>query len=248
MISAFVAGICSLTVAANAASPGGMIEMATHSAVEIQDEVLALPGRTAGEVRVFTSPERADEVSSKLKGLAESVAIERRDLTADEGAEILAREGVLFESKDYGRPLVELVAGIGMPNLLNARVEVSVADSWSVGLGGGIGLLPAAVEATVRWTPPGLTLGDGKRNQLSLGLGPDLLVMPWDGMVAFILAGSVELEYLHWFSESFGFTIGTRWGLGATTEFGPSQSTQSFKIEPALNIVLLQLGIVVGKR
>ena len=242
-------GIWIALAAGQALAGGSLIEMAGQNPVfDVQGEVLALPGRSAGELRVFTSAERAAEVAVKLQGLAKEVIITARELSADEGSELLAREGVLYEDNAYGRPLVEIVAGIGMPNLLNARVEVSVADSWSIGLGGGIGLLPASVEATVRWTPPGLTLGDGKRNQLSLGIGPDLLVMPWDGMVAFILAGSVELEYLHWFSKSFGFTIGTRWGIGATTEFGSAQSTQTPKIEPALNIVLLQLGIVVGKR
>ena len=154
---------------------------------------------------------------------------------------------VISESPtNWGRPWVEVVVGVGLPNILNARAEVRVTDQWSVGLGGGVGLLPAAVELTARYTPGWACWNCDGRLQASLSLGPDVMIIPDQGRVAVIVAGALEAEALVWLSEGLGLTLGTRWGVGATRDFGPD--SYSLRVEPAFTVVLLQVGAVFGTR
>jgi len=135
---------------------------------------------------------------------------------------------------------------VGLPNIFNARAEVRVSDQWAVGLGGGVGLLPSAGELTARYTPGWACWNCQGRAQASLSFGPDVVIMPNQGRVAVILAGAIEAEALVWLTEGLGLTIGTRWGLGVTRDFGPD--SYSLRVEPALNVVLLQVGAVFGAR
>ncbi len=158
-------------------------------------------------------------------------------------AELSRRAGKRFED----HPWVIVRAGIGLPNLVFASIEIYVAREWTVELGAGTGLLPPIFEGAVRYRPEAMCWGCGGRNSLSLGVGVDggfygnnsdpTLV---NGL---LLMGSVDLMYMHRFAEHFGFVIGSRLGLGLVTERGYGY-VNAWKFEPTVKVQLVQIGLV----
>jgi hypothetical protein len=115
-----------------------------------------------------------------------------------------------------------------------------------VGGPAGVGLLPAVFEGAIRYRPQATCWGCDGRNSFSIGFGVDTGVYGTNSdpyaLQGVLVTGTVDLMYMHRFAEHFGFVVGTRWGIGAVTEFG--DSAVSGRLEPTLKIQLLQIGIV----
>jgi hypothetical protein len=213
-------------------------EFAARGGIDLdQLEILVIPEGYQSRIFVFASERQAAPMGrgSEIRQAALAAHL------ASSGMEVVSESPV-----NWGRPWVEVVVGVGLPNIFNARAEVRVTDQWAVGIGGGVGLLPAAGELTARYTPGWACWNCQGRAQASLSFGPDVVVMPDQGRVAVILAGAIEAEALVWLTEGLGLTIGTRWGLGVTRDFGPD--SYSMRVEPALTVGLLQVGAVFGAR
>src|SRR5262245_60620548 len=94
---------------------------------------------------------RAVFTSDVVEGILVSGKYESEELTQEE-AEALAKErGVPMPAApagaaNYGRPWVIVKAGIGLPNLLAAAVEIFVHRNVTVEVGAGVGLLPTVFE------------------------------------------------------------------------------------------------------
>lgn len=138
------------------------------------------------------------------------------------------------------RPTAILRAGVGLPNLLSAQAEVFVSESWSIEVGGGVGLLPATVTVGTRWTPQAtcwLGCWEGHSVRLSPGL-------TWYAFPSQVSDGLLTLNGdLAWFYRSeagIGVSAGLRAGLGMA--YGRSQDR--FKPELGMEVYPLLLGVV----
>ncbi|MCC7440697.1 MAG: hypothetical protein IT285_03625 [Bdellovibrionales bacterium] len=146
---------------------------------------------------------------------------------------------------EWGRPWFVLKAGIGLPNLVSASVEIFILREWTIELGTGAGLLPSVFEGSIRWRPDATCWGCDGKNFLSLGFGIDPAVYfngegSQNGTVGLMLTASVDIMYIRRFAEHFGFYIGSRIGAGVVTEVPPGDWNGKF--EPTLTIHLIQIG------
>ncbi|MCB9791146.1 MAG: hypothetical protein H6741_00310 [Alphaproteobacteria bacterium] len=131
-------------------------------------------------------------------------------------------------------------AGVGIPGLLNTHLELR-QPRWAVEAGVGVGLLPPAYELCGRWRPERTCWGCGGPNELALSFGLQGLVLPLNAGAAFILAPEVDAAYTHRFQGPVGVYLGTRLGMGITTEINGDGDWAH--LEPGGNIVLLQGGL-----
>lgn len=148
------------------------------------------------------------------------------------------------DDDDYGRPWFIVKAGIGIPNLVNAHVEVFVDRNWTVELGVGAGLLPMGFESSIRRRPEATCWDCDGDNSFSIGYGLDTLFAGTEGPsggVAILMTASVDVMYIHRFAKHVGLMVGSRAGIGLTTELGTGRAW--WKLEPGLNIILLQAGL-----
>lgn len=231
-------GILFLLLAASVTN--GRTARADVDPIEVDDEsgYLSMPAHFDSKVVERLMSGRDVEISElddeEARALAESRGIELPAVPA----------GRDENDGNWGRPWFVVKAGVGLPNLLNAHVEIFVHRNWTVEVGGGWGLLPMAVEGSIRWRPDATCWGCDGRNFFSLGFGVDTLVGGTEGSaggVALLVTASVDAMYIHRFAKHFGLVAGTRWGVGATTEFGAGRNPSH--VEPALNIVLLYVGL-----
>jgi len=144
-------------------------------------------------------------------------------------------------------PWFILRAGIGLPNLVFASIEIYVKREWTVELGAGAGLLPSIFEGAIRYRPEAMCWGCGGRNSLSIGVGVDGGVYGTNSDVTalngIMLMGSADLMYMHRFAEHFGFVIGSRLGVGLVTERGLGY-VNAWEFEPVVKVQLMQIGLV----
>lgn len=137
---------------------------------------------------------------------------------------------------------LDLRVGVGLPDLVQVHVGVLPSPAWELhaALGTNLGLITyAGVEAGAVWRP--WRWGEGGKNQLALGLGPDLWVGPAPNAVALIGAGSLDLRYERGSDEArVHLVLASRWGLGVTTDLG---SEGPGKVEPGLLLQPLQVGV-----
>lgn len=136
-------------------------------------------------------------------------------------------------------PNVMVVGGVGVPNILHAHAEVFVAEAWSVELGGGVGLLPSTVTAGARWSPAATWWGHGARNSLRLAPGATVFLVP-ARIQEGLLSVNADLAWIHQGPSGWGFTAGAKVGAGPAW----GQVAGGLKIEPGLEIVPLQIGVV----
>ncbi|HNC97722.1 MAG TPA: hypothetical protein PKW90_16440 [Myxococcota bacterium] len=134
-------------------------------------------------------------------------------------------------------PHVIVAASAGLPDLVGAHVEVFLPDKWSIEVGAGIGLLPLTIHAGARWAP--LCLGCWNGHAFRLSTGAMAFVFPSDlkeGMAVI----DVEAAWIWYKNGGPGVTMAARAGLGPA--WGPSSS--GLKIEPALELIPIQVGMV----
>ncbi|HTL11234.1 MAG TPA: hypothetical protein VL588_02020 [Bdellovibrionota bacterium] len=211
--------------------------------------VSALPARAAlievaEEPPVDSDPAiRAVFTPEVAQALLSSSTSEIHELTPVEESEARAAGHLHDDPSTWGRPWFIVKAGLGLPNLIGAYIEIFVRREWTVGIGTGTGLLPPVIEGTIRWRPDATCWGCDGKNFLSLGFGIDPAVYWTQGLfhgnTGVMVTASVDLLYIHRFTEHFGLTLGTQLGVGGVTEFG---GTQSFKVEPTFKINLIQVG------
>ena len=136
-------------------------------------------------------------------------------------------------------PVVMVLGGVGLPNLLHAHAEVFLADAWSVEVGGGVGLLPSTLTAGARWSPAGTWWGREERNALRLAPGATVFLFP-SHLQEGLLSINVDLAWIHQGPSGWGVTAGVK--LGAGPAWG--QVADGLKIEPGIEVVPLQIGVV----
>lgn len=200
-----------------------------------------------GETELQTT--RARFTSDAVAGIIASGQYEAEKVSDGEAHALATSRGVVLPESapgDYGRPWFIVKAGIGLPNLISAHVEIFVRDDLTVELGAGTGLLPTVYEGSVRWRPHATCWGCNGKNFFSIGFGLDpgvyLNTGSTEGGVGVMVTATVDLMYIHRFARHFGIMVGSRAGIGAVTEFGQSRDWQ--RIEPALKLNLLEVGFV----
>ncbi|MFT4980036.1 MAG: hypothetical protein ACI8S6_005948 [Myxococcota bacterium] len=146
---------------------------------------------------------------------------------------------IILSTAAWAAPAVIVAGGVGLPNLVHGHVEVSVAEAWSVELGGGGGLLPWSVTAGARWRPERTTWGLGGGHGLRLSPGVTAFVfpqVPGEGLVTI----NADLAWLWQGERGWGMIAGAR--LGGGIAYG--EGGEGLKIEPGIEVVPLQLGVV----
>jgi hypothetical protein len=170
-----------------------------------------------------------------IRELLDSPRVQVREVTREEAVRAAAARGVelpVVGPEEWDRPWFIVKGGIGLPNLLNAEIEVYVHPNWTVSAGYGVGLLPSVFSASVRWRPDATCFGCGGRNLFTIGFGIDGMVAPLEnGNAEGLITASADAFYLHRFAEHFGWLIGIRLGIGPTIGGGGSP-------EPGLNLFL----------
>src|SRR5690606_29372072 len=81
---------------------------------------------------------------------------EVREVPREEALRAAAARGVALDevpAEAWGKPWFIVKGGVGLPNLVNAEIEVYVHPNWTVAAGYGAGLLPSVFSASVRWRP-----------------------------------------------------------------------------------------------
>lgn len=134
-------------------------------------------------------------------------------------------------------PHVIIAASVGLPDLVSGHAEIFVADQWAVEVGAGGGLLPLSLHAGVRWTP--LCWGCWEGHAFRLAPGALVFVFPTDlaeGM------GVVDLDasWVWYQGNGLGLTAGARAGAGLAW----GRTSAGIKLEPALEVVPFQVGLV----
>lgn len=137
-----------------------------------------------------------------------------------------------------GRPHVIVAASSGLPDLAAAHVELFVADHWSIEAGAGVGLLPLTVHAGVRWSPKATCWGCWNGHAFRLAPGALAFVFP-SMMEEGMAVVDADATWV-WYRGSVGVTAGVRGGAGIAWGAG----ADGVKLEPAMEIVPLQVGIV----
>jgi hypothetical protein len=177
--------------------------------------------------------------------LLSNPVIEPEELTDDEARARALPAGIelpaIQSQAHFDHPWVVLKAGIGIPNLVSAQIEIFVHRNWTLNLTTGRGLLPAYYEGLIRWRPEATCWGCDGKNFVSIGfgVGPGFyLDGPRTGVV---VTSAVDLMYIHRFAEHFGLMIGTSIGAGLTQDYY-SDGTSS-RIEPMFHLNLIQVGI-----
>ena len=168
------------------------------------------------------------------------------EVTEEEAVQNAKENGLALRRREkddpqFGRPWFILKTGFGLPNLINMHFEVFVSDRISLEIGGGMGLLPTMYEGNIRWNPAATCWNCDGKNSLALGFGIDNLFGKDGKALAVLVTASLDVKYVHRFSQHFGLVIGSHAGLGITTEFGSDRDWTH--IEPGLNLTLLQSGV-----
>ncbi len=151
-------------------------------------------------------------------------------VTVDEATAIAQAKQGGVTLKPWGHPWVIIKAGIGVPGNINAQIEIYVHQNWSFEVGAGTGLLGTYYNGTVRWHPDATTWNwfsvdktTGNvlsENTFQLGWGVEEGGAPggsWGtGSSAGVLyvAPNLDAQYIHRFTEHFGWTFGTKVGIG----------------------------------
>lgn len=162
-----------------------------------------------------------------------------------EAMKIAAAHGVVLNpaKTGYDHPWFIVRAGVGLPNLVSAHLEVFVSDHLTLEVGTGAGLLPSVYEGSIRWRPSATCFNCRGRNLFSIGFGIDPGFYTYNSSLGVMLVASVDATYILRAFEHFGIAISTRAGAGVVTEFRPDDE-HSGRIEPVIKIELLSLGLV----
>ena len=187
--------------------------------------------RTPGGER-YTS---VNLTQAALVELVQAPGAQVREVTYEEAAAEARVRGIelpVVGPEAWGKPWFLVKGGIGLPNLVNAEVEVFVHPNWTVSAGYGAGLLPSVFSASVRWRPDATCFGCDGRNLFSIGFGIDGHVAPNNGNPEGLITASADAFYLHRFAEHFGWLIGMRLGIG------PTIGGRNGPPEPGINVFL----------
>jgi len=134
-------------------------------------------------------------------------------------------------------PHVMVAASAGLPNLLDAAVEVFVTDRVSVEAGAGVGLLPLSVHAGGRWSALAPSGWGGHRFRAAPGATVYVFPsQPQEGL------GVVDVD-LAWVytGRVAGVSVGARLGVGLAW----GVVTDRAKVEPGLEVVPLRIALVL---
>jgi hypothetical protein len=136
-------------------------------------------------------------------------------------------------------PLILVKGGLGMPLLVNGRLEVFFVPEWSAELGGSWGLIPNGIITGVNYRPHWMCLGCQGPLRLGLGLGLEHALFAFnEDFTPFGPEGMLVLKpgvYSAWnvFSR-VGFYAAAHLGAGIAWGFPPG-------LEPAI-LILLETG------
>ncbi len=136
-------------------------------------------------------------------------------------------------------PRAIVAGGVGIPNLLHGHAEVFVSEAWAVELGGGVGLLPWTLTPGVRWSPEATCWGCWEGHGFRIAPGLTWFVFPED-MEEGLVTLNADLAWIWRSPSGWGTSLGVRLGAGAA--YG--QVADGLKIEPGIEIVPLQLGVM----
>jgi hypothetical protein len=142
-------------------------------------------------------------------------------------------------------PLILVKTGVGLPLLVNLRVEAFVLERWTVEAGVSTGLIPTSFTLGGRWRPRALCIGCDGDLRLSTGLGVEAtafvqdgngaLALPDEGMALFSVDALLAARVFRRLGASLGARLGGGAALGVSGD-GP-------KVEPAV-LLLFEAGVV----
>ncbi len=176
--------------------------------------------------------------SGAVSDLMSSPGVSVTLVSANEILRAAAERGVALtvppsDRKDYGHPYFIVKAGIGLPALVNAEIEVYITSNITVegGVGGSLG--GTIFTGALKWRPDATCFGCNGSNMFSIGFGVENQSSTGASTRnEVIFLGTVDAMYVHRFAEHFGWVIGLK--LGGGVDLGiinadalPSQSGQT---------------------
>lgn len=157
----------------------------------------------------------------------------------------LASSAQAFDDLGPERPYGLLKVGLGLPGLPGYAAEIFVADTWTLELEGGNGLIGGYGLVGGRWRPCwGCDAGAG----FALGLGPELAFIPdgEHGRTAIYGAFAVSPAFVYRFAPHFGLTTGLKVSVGSGVEWETTADGTRRFIEPELiNLFMLYVGVQI---
>ena len=158
--------------------------------------------------------------SGAVKDLIANPGTTVTQVTAEEAVQAAAARGVALPAptaggKNYGHPYFIVKAGIGLPALINAEIEVYITDNITLegGVGGSLG--GTIFTGSVKWRPDATCWGCHGSNMFSIGFGVENQTsVGSSSRNEVIFLGTVDAMYVHRFAEHFGWVIGLKLGAG----------------------------------
>lgn len=133
-------------------------------------------------------------------------------------------------AQDFQAPNTLLWGAVGTPWTASVRGEAWLADQASGELGVGFAgdADPVAFDWAIRWRPDFACILCGKRDMITLGLGPGGLVSAPIATDQWVVSIGADLggNFVHWLSPALGLTISGRIGAGpGFVDFDPGTSS-----------------------